>query len=105
MVGPQVDPSTETSSLTKYVDKASPKLMEACATGKHISKAKIEMCRAGGSQLPYMVVNLEEIIISTVQHGSDSGKDFPTEGCPSTTERSNGPTPSKSARTAPAVET
>lgn len=66
--------------LTKYIDKASPKLMELCATGKHISKAKIEMCRAGGSQLPYMVVNLEEIIISSVQHGSDSGKDLPTEG-------------------------
>ena len=66
--------------ITKYVDKASPKLAEACANGKHISKVKIEMCRAGGTQLPYLVVNLEEVIISSVHaNGATTGNDFPTE--------------------------
>jgi type VI secretion system secreted protein Hcp len=67
-------------TITKYIDKASPKLMEACATGKHFSKAKIELCRAGGSQVPYMVVTMEEILISSVQHSSqDKSTDFPVE--------------------------
>jgi type VI secretion system secreted protein Hcp len=67
--------------ITKYVDKASPKLFEACSSGKHFSKVKIEMCRAGGSQVPYLVVNLEEVIISRVSSGSShgSGDNFPME--------------------------
>jgi type VI secretion system secreted protein Hcp len=66
--------------ITKYLDKASPKLAEACSTGKHISKCKIEMCRAGGSQVPYLVVNLEEVVISSVHHAGAGGpNDFPTE--------------------------
>jgi type VI secretion system secreted protein Hcp len=66
--------------ITKYVDKATPKLFEACSTGKHISKCKIEMCRAGGSQVPYMVVNLEEVVIASVHSAGAAGpNDFPTE--------------------------
>ena len=66
--------------ITKYIDKASPKLVEACSTGKHIGKVKIEMCRAGGTQLPYLVVNMEEVIISSVHaNGSQDSKLFPTE--------------------------
>jgi type VI secretion system secreted protein Hcp len=66
--------------ITKYVDKASVKLAEACSNGKHISKIKIEMCRAGGTQVPYLVVNMEEVIISNIHAaGSADAKDFPTE--------------------------
>ena len=67
-------------SVTKYIDKASPKLHEACSTGKHFSKVKIEMCRAGGTQLPYLVVNMEEVIISSVSAAGAAGSnEFPTE--------------------------
>jgi len=76
--------------ITKYVDKASPKLFEAVASGKHFSKAKIEICRAGGSQVKFMEITLEEVIISRVQQESFSAEtanipkekiieNFPTE--------------------------
>ncbi len=51
----------------KYVDAASPKLYEAASNGKHYSKAKIEVCRAGGSQVKFLEINLEEVMISHIQ--------------------------------------
>ena len=52
--------------ITKYIDKASPKLYEAVSAGKHFKKVKLECCRAGGSQLKYYEVTLEEVLISSV---------------------------------------
>lgn len=53
-------------SITKYVDLASPKLYEAVSKGKAFGTIKFEMCRAGGSQVPYMTITLEEAIVSRV---------------------------------------
>jgi type VI secretion system secreted protein Hcp len=74
----------------KQVDKASPKLNEAVSNGKHLSKATIHMTRAGGSQVVFYEIKLEQVMISKVQlqHHSNgtSGTsnpsaepDFPTE--------------------------
>jgi type VI secretion system secreted protein Hcp len=52
--------------ITKYLDKASPKLYEAISNGKHIGKGKIEVCRAGGGQVKFLEINFEEIMISSV---------------------------------------
>lgn len=53
--------------LHKYVDAASPKLYEAASNGKHFSKAKIEVCRAGGSQVKFLEITLEEVMVSHIQ--------------------------------------
>jgi type VI secretion system secreted protein Hcp len=63
-----------TFAITKYVDKASPKLYEAVSNGKHFSKAKIEVCRAGGSQLPYLVINLEQLLVASVSLNHANGQ-------------------------------
>jgi len=52
--------------ILKYVDAASPKLYEAASNGKHFSKAKIEVCRAGGSQVQFLEINLEEVMVSQI---------------------------------------
>jgi len=57
-------------AITKFVDKSSPKLYEAVSNGKHISKAKIEVCRAGGSQVKFLEINLEQVMVSLVQLNS-----------------------------------
>jgi len=58
--------------ISKYVDLASPLLAQACSTGKHFKKAVIEMFRqSGDSKVKYLTVNLEELIISTVQTATD----------------------------------
>jgi len=70
-------------TITKFVDKASPKLYEAVSNGKHFSKAKIEVCRAGGSQVKFIEITLEEVMVSGVHlnsHGhSKDGAELPTE--------------------------
>jgi len=68
-------------TIVKGLDKASPKLYEACCKGTHIPTVTIEMCRAGGDKLKYMEVKLEQVIVSYVNHDSHSkGTDgIPTE--------------------------
>ena len=66
--------------IHKLIDKSSPKLYEAVSSGKHFKKCKLEVCRAGGSQLKYYEVTLEEVLISHVgisKSGEDGG--VPTE--------------------------
>jgi len=41
-----------TFNVSKLVDRASPKLWEACFTGKHIKEVVIELFRAGGKEFP-----------------------------------------------------
>ena len=64
-------------SITKKVDKASPKLSLACAAGTHFKKVTITLRRAGKIYLTY---NLTDVLISSVQvSGSGAGQDVPLE--------------------------
>jgi len=63
-------------SITKYIDIASPKLAEAVSKGTHYKTAKLELCRAGGSQVPYLTISLGQVLLSSVlQHGSANVSD------------------------------
>lgn len=64
-------------SVAKLVDKASPKLFEACCQGKHIKEVVIEVCRAGGDKQKFLEIRLEQVLISSYHH--NAGGDFPTE--------------------------
>lgn len=70
-----------TFNFVHQLDKATPKLLEACCTGKHIKEVTIEFCRAGGDKVKYMEIKLEQVLISSVaDSGSASGNSgFPTE--------------------------
>lgn len=66
--------------IAHALDKASPKLYEACCTGKHISEVTLELCRAGGDKLKYMEVKLEQVLISKVEpNGTTNDSGFPSE--------------------------
>jgi type VI secretion system secreted protein Hcp len=62
-------------TVTHYVDSATPNLVLACCSGKHFDKATLTARKAGGSPLDYMVINLEDVIITSVSHGGSSGED------------------------------
>jgi len=67
-------------TIVKYLDKASPKLALACATGEHIPDIKIELCRAGGDKLKYMEYKLSDVVVSScASSGNTGGEDVPTE--------------------------
>ena len=66
-------------TITKKIDKASPLLFQAAATGKHFQKATIEFARkAGKGQQDYLVYKLDQVLISGVQDGT-SQKGVPSE--------------------------
>jgi type VI secretion system secreted protein Hcp len=56
-------------SFVHMVDKASPVLMKACATGAHIKEATITHRKAGKGQQEYLIVKLNDVIVTGVSHG------------------------------------
>lgn len=65
--------------VSKHVDKASPKLFEAAASGTHIPKITIHVNRAGGTQVKYLEITLEQVLISSFTHNGNTQGDLPTE--------------------------
>jgi type VI secretion system secreted protein Hcp len=68
-------------TITKIVDKASPKLLELCNTGKHIDKAVFVCCKSTGDKNPaeYLTIELEEIAVSSFQMGGSRGDEVGSE--------------------------
>jgi type VI secretion system secreted protein Hcp len=53
-------------NFTHHVDKASPVLMQACATGEHIKEATITVRKPGKGQQEFLVIKLNDILITSV---------------------------------------
>jgi type VI secretion system secreted protein Hcp len=66
-------------NIVHLLDLASPKLHEACCTGKHIKEIVIELCRAGSDKVKYAEIWLEQAIISAISLCSEEDADFPKE--------------------------
>ena len=67
-------------TITKPVDKSSPKLFEAVSTGKHIQQVVLEVRKTtqDKSGQPYLVVTLHDVLITSVRP-SGSGDENPKE--------------------------
>ena len=60
--------------FTHYIDKASPDLFKICATGKHIPNGVVTVRKAGDTPLEYLVITLNDILVSSMQtSGATSG--------------------------------
>ncbi|HKE97191.1 MAG TPA: type VI secretion system tube protein Hcp [Povalibacter sp.] len=66
-------------SFTHFVDSATPSLIQACCKGAHYPEATITMRKAGGDPLPYLVIKLTDIIVTSCSEGGSSGEDLLTE--------------------------
>lgn len=68
-------------SITKTLDKASPKLALFCCNGTHIGEIIMELCRATGDKQKYMEYVMSDVIVSSVSTSgaSASGDSLPTE--------------------------
>lgn len=68
--------SIQDLSLTKFVDKATPNLMMHCSSGKHVPKVTLTVRKAGGdAQVEYLIINLEEVLISSLSTGGSGNDD------------------------------
>jgi type VI secretion system secreted protein Hcp len=61
-------------SIIHKIDKASPLLMQACATGAHLKEATITHRKAGKDQQDYLIIKMNDIIITGVTDGDASGQ-------------------------------
>lgn len=62
-------------SITKHADLASPILMQNCAAGRTIPKARIEFLRADGQgeRVKYYEIELDNVLIGTVNQSVHEG--------------------------------
>jgi len=60
------------------VNKATPKLVKACATGEHIKSAILTCRKAGKEQQEYLKYTFTDVLISSYQ---TSGSENPVETC------------------------
>ena len=60
-------------SFTHTIDKASPMLMKACATGVHLKEATITHRKAGKGQQELLVIKMNDVIVTAVMDAE--GKD------------------------------
>lgn len=69
-------------TFTHHVDKASPSLMKACATGVHLKDAKITVRKAGAGQQDYLVITMQDVLVTEVSTsvGSDGDGTFESVG-------------------------
>lgn len=68
-------------SFTKYIDKSSPVLFLHCSNGKHIPTAQLICRKAGEKPLEYLIIDMKDILVSSVSLGGSGGEDRLTENC------------------------
>lgn len=66
-------------SLTKWIDKASPKLQLACLSGTHITECVLNVRKAGDKPYVYLKITMTKCLISSVSTGGSGGEDRLTE--------------------------
>jgi len=68
-------------SITKRVDKSSPKLLELCATGKHVDDAVLTCSKSTGqtSTEDFLTIKMKEVYVTSYQIGGSAGEDVGAE--------------------------
>ena len=65
--------------IRKAVDRASPVLMKQCASGAHIANANLTVRKAGGDALEYLIIRLEDLMVTSYQLGGEPKDDIVQE--------------------------
>ena len=60
--------------IVHNIDKASPRLLEACATGQHLKDATITHRKAGKGQQEFLIVKMNDVIVTAVSHGGTASQ-------------------------------
>jgi type VI secretion system secreted protein Hcp len=61
------------------IDLASPSLINACASGRHLKEAIVTVQKAGPKPQPFLVINLYDLIVKSVETGVDTLQNSITE--------------------------
>ncbi len=50
--------------IQALIDKATPAILKYCSSGKHVTKVELSICKAGGSQIEYSRIVLEDVLVT-----------------------------------------
>ena len=64
-------------SFTARTTKSSPQLFLSCAQGKHLKEAILTVRKSGGSQQEYLIIKLNDVLVSAYSLGSGEGESDP----------------------------
>ena len=59
-------------TIVHTIDKASPLLMKACATGQHLKEATITHRKAGKGQQEFLIVKMNDVIVTAMADADSS---------------------------------
>lgn len=71
--------SAQDFNFTAKISKASPRLFEACATGKHLPSVTMTGRRAGRDLQEYLKIALTNVLLSSYQQSGANGTEVPTD--------------------------
>ena len=63
-------------AIVHGIDKATPELLKACATGLHIKDATITHRKAGKGQQEFLIIKLNDVTITAVNHGGSEDQPY-----------------------------
>jgi type VI secretion system secreted protein Hcp len=66
-------------NITKLVDKASPLLMLAAASGQHFTSAVLTAQRPGTDPLEYLTITLSDLMVGSYQMEAAAGQPVPAD--------------------------
>src|SRR5687768_7782240 len=67
-------------NFTHHIDKASPILMKACATGNHIKEATITVRKAGKGQQEFLIITMTDVLVTSVAMTVSAEEEATMEG-------------------------
>ncbi len=65
--------------FTMFTNKASPKLLAACMSGKHIPEATLTCRKAGEQAAEFLTYTFSDLLISSFQTGGSEATDLPID--------------------------
>jgi type VI secretion system secreted protein Hcp len=65
--------------FTMKINKASPTLMKACATGQHFREATLTARKAGEKPVEFLKIKLTEILVSSYETDGNTAEDIPMD--------------------------
>jgi type VI secretion system secreted protein Hcp len=67
-------------SITKWLDKGSTDLQQACCKGQHFDTATLVVRKSGGdTPIEYLTITMSEVMVTAVSTGGSGGEDRLTE--------------------------
>ena len=65
--------------FTHHIDKATPLLLKACATGQHIPDATITQRKAGNAPQEFLIIRMTDVLVASVSNGGSVEGDATSE--------------------------